>query len=74
MLKHLTTNYKLVGLKYGEIIKLLGEPNFSDSVSFAYKVVEDYGSNIDPVYTKNLDLKFDKDSVITSLKIAEWKK
>jgi hypothetical protein len=74
MLNDLTTNYKLAGLKYGEIIKLLGEPNFSDSSSFAYQVIEDYGSDIDPVYTKNLDFKFDKDSVITSYKIAEWKK
>jgi hypothetical protein len=74
MLKDLTTNYKLTGLKYNEVIQLLGEPNFSDSVSFAYKVIEDYGTDIDPVYTKNLDFEFNKDSVITSYQIVEWKK
>lgn len=74
MLKDLTTNYKLVGLKHNEIINLLGEPNYSDSSSFAYQVIEDYGSDIDPVYTKNLDFEFKKDSLITALKIAEWKK
>ena len=74
MLKDLMTNYKLTGIKYSEVIKLLGEPNFSDSASFAYQVIEDYGRDIDPVYTKNLDFEFDKDSVITSYKIVEWKK
>jgi hypothetical protein len=47
MLKDLTTNYKLVGLKHNEVVDLLGEPNYSDSSSFAYKVIEDYGSDID---------------------------
>jgi hypothetical protein len=74
MLKDLTTNYKLVGLKHREIIILLGEPNYSDSSSFAYQVIEDYGSDIDPVYTKNLDFEYNKDSIITAFKIAEWKK
>ena len=74
MLKDLTSNYKLVGLKHSEIVNLLGDPNFSDSSSFAYEVIEDYGSDIDPVYTKNLDFEFGKDSIITAFKIAEWKK
>lgn len=74
MLKDLTTNYKLVGLNHSEIINLLGEPNYSDSISLAYQIIEDYGSDIDPVYTKNLDFEFDKDSIITTFKIVEWKK
>ena len=74
MLKDLTTNYKLVGLKHSQIIDLLGEPNFSDSSSFAYQVIEDYGSDIDPVYTKNLDFEVSKESIITAFKIEEWKK
>jgi hypothetical protein len=74
MLKDLMNNYKLEGLNYVEVVKLLGEPNFSDSISFAYQVIEDYGSDIDPVYTKNFDFEFDKDSVIVSCKIVEWKK
>ena len=74
MLKDLTTNYKLVGLKRNEIINILGEPNSTDSISFAYNVIEDYGGDIDPVYTKDLDFKFDHDSLITSFKITELKK
>ena len=74
MLKDLTTEHKLVGLKYSQLIELLGEPNFNDSSSLAYKIIEDYGHDIDPVYTKNLDFTFLKDSTITSFKVYEWKK
>jgi hypothetical protein len=74
MLKDLTTHYKLVGLKYNEIINLFGEPNYHDSNSVVYQVIEDYGSDIDPIYTKNLNFKFNKDSIITAFKIEEWKK
>ncbi len=74
MLKDLVTNYKLAGMRYSEIIGLLGEPNFKDSSSFGYNIVVDYGHDIDPVYTKTLDFTFSKDSVITSFKVDEWKK
>lgn len=73
MIKDLTTTHKLVGLKYDQIIKLLGEANFKDSNSVAYDIEEDYGVGIDPVYTKVLDFYFSKDSVITSFKVQEWK-
>src|SRR4051794_275781 len=53
MLKDLTTNYKLTGIKYSELINLLGEPNFIDSSSFGYEVDVDYGHDIDPIYIKN---------------------
>jgi hypothetical protein len=31
MLKYLTRNYTLIGLKYGELIALLGKPDYTDS-------------------------------------------
>ena len=74
MLKDLTTNYKLVGVKYSEIISLLGAPNFRDSISFSYDIIIDYGSDIDPIYTKRLDFNFSKDSIIISCEVSEWKK
>lgn len=74
MLKDLTTHHKLVGLKYDQLVNLLGRPNFKDDTSFAYIVVEDYGSDIDPVYTKILDFTLSKDSVVKSFKVDEWKK
>src|SRR5574338_1582103 len=74
MLKDLTSNYKLTGIKYSELIQLLGAPNLKDSSSLGYDIVIDYGHDIDPVYTKTLDFTFSKDSTITSFKVEEWKK
>ena len=74
MLTDLTTNYKLTGLKYSQLIDLLGIPDSKDSSSLSYKIIVDYGNDIDPVYAKNLDFTFSKDSVITSFNIDEWKK
>jgi|SRR5688572_346963 len=74
MLTDLTTNYKLVGFKYSQLIELLGIPDSKDSSSLSYKIVVDYGHDIDPVYTKDLDFTFSNDSTITSFELNEWKK
>lgn len=74
MIKDLTTNHKLQGISYKELVGLLGIPDFKDSNSLFYKIIEDYGRDIDPIYTKDLIFTFSKDSIITSYKIAEWKK
>jgi hypothetical protein len=74
MIKDITSNYKLIGIKYNDLVRLLGVPNFRNSGIIGYDVDIDYGSDIDPVYIKNLLFTFSKDSVITSFKIHEWKK
>lgn len=71
MLSDLTTNYKLIGMKYSNLIELLGVPDFKDSISLSYKIVVDYKDDIDPIYTKSLDFTFSKDSTIISFKINE---
>ena len=72
MLSDLITNHKLIGLKYSQIVELLGEPDFKDSL--CYSIIVDYGTNIDPVYTKNLNFTFSMDSIITSFNVQDWKK
>lgn len=74
MLTDLTTNYKLAGYTYSQLVELLGIPDYKDSSLLSYNIVVDYGHDIDPVYTKNLDFTFSKDSIITSFKVTEWKK
>lgn len=74
MLADLITNYNLVGLNYTQLIEFLGIPDTKDSGSLTYKIVVDYNRGIDPIYTKDLDFYFSKDSVITSFKVNEWKK
>lgn len=73
MLKDLITNYKLSGIKYSELIALLGQPQYNDSASLGYEIETHYNV-IDPDYAKKLEFIFNKDSVITSFKVAEWKK
>jgi hypothetical protein len=77
MLNDLTKNYKLTGLSYRQLVNLIGEPeNYSDKESdiVIYEIETDYGFDIDPVYTKTLELKLIKDSIVKSYSIKEWKK
>ncbi|MEO5942162.1 MAG: hypothetical protein ABIP30_02270 [Ferruginibacter sp.] len=77
MLNDLTSNYKLTGLTYNELINLIGEPeNYSGKEKdiVYYDIETNYGSDIDPVYTKTLQLKLTKDSTVESFIIMEWKK
>ncbi|WP_295711628.1 hypothetical protein [Mucilaginibacter sp.] len=76
MIDDLIKNHKLKGLRYKQMIELLGEPqgNTQDSIGVYYQIVEDFGSDIDPVYTKNLSVEFNKDSIINKVTIEEWKK
>ncbi|WP_157799168.1 hypothetical protein [Mucilaginibacter auburnensis] len=74
MLEDLTKNHQLVGLKYKNAIDLLGDSNYHESdISLSYDIITDYGSDIDPVYIKTLELKFDKDSVLSSFQVKEWR-
>jgi hypothetical protein len=76
MLKDLMNNHQLKGLTYRQLVDLLGEPeNYSDAepnVAY-YNVVTDYGRDIDPVYIKNLEVKFGCDSIVTDVNINEIK-
>jgi len=78
MLDDLTSHHKLVGLKYSDLISLLGRPDYTDDfredTTIAYDIIVDYGFDIDPVYTKTLQFQFSKDSVVTGFHIVESKK
>lgn len=74
MLVDLTKNNNLAGLHYTQLVELLGKPQFVDSTVMVYQVSIDYGRDIDPVYTKYLDLNLTNDSIVKSFKINEWKK
>lgn len=77
MLNDLTKNHKLTGLSYRQLINLMGEPeNYSDKEKniVYYEIETDYGNDIDPVYTKTLQIKLTNDSTVESFEIKEWKK
>ena len=75
MLIDLTENHKLRGLTYKQLIDKIGKPekDESNTNSIFYEIVIDYGMDIDPVYVKNLEFEFNKDSIITGFKISEYK-
>jgi len=76
MLKDLINHRQLIGLSYKKIIELLGEPEkYSDEKqnTATYNIVTDYERDIDPVYIKNLEVKFSSDSIVTDVNINELK-
>jgi len=71
MLNDLLSNYTLTGMHCRDVMALLGPPNHVDSSAISYNIVAGYGTDIDPVYTKDLYLYQSKDSVIYSVKVKE---
>jgi len=71
MLNDLVTTHKLVGLRYSELIKLIGKPDGEQDNLISYDIAVKY-SGVDPDYTKSLKFVYSKDSLITSFKIVEW--
>src|SRR4051812_15554164 len=66
MINDLLKNFQLKGKKYSEIIELLGQPQskLHGSLNVFYNIDIDYGSDIDPVYSKTLMLQFNRDTVV----------
>lgn len=73
MLDDLLTNHKLIGLNYHQLVNLLGDPQGKDSSSIFYDIKIKYDM-IDPVYSKDLKIYMNKDSVVSKVEIKEWKK
>jgi hypothetical protein len=73
MVDGILKNLMLKGQTISEIKNLLGEPDYVGKNEFGYKIDEDYGTDIDPIATTTLTIKF-QDSVITEAKKYEWKK
>ena len=74
MLNDLMNHHRLKGLTYKQLIDLLGEPEkYSDEAAntATYNILTDYGKDIDPVYIKNLEVKFSSDSIVTDGNINE---
>ena len=60
------------GLPYGQIILLLGTPDYSsfeEDRQIHYEISEKYKWNVDPEEIRYLDLKFDADSTLIESKI-----
>ncbi len=74
MAKDIVKTKKLIGLTNKQMLQLLGPPE-NDTTATWYRLKEE-GEMLspDPVSGKDLIVKFNKDSVITSAEIKEWHK
>ncbi len=78
MIDDLLNSIPLKGKTYPQIITMLGNPQMtvaSDTeFSISYEIDIDYGTDIDPVYIKNLRINFSMDSTVRDTEVNEWKK
>jgi len=74
VLDDLLENYKLVGMNYKDVIRLLGKPDETDSLKTSYQIINtlgEYNPKNKPVYKKYLEFYFNKDSVVTRTNVYE---
>ena len=74
ILEDLTTNYKLVGMTYKDVIRLLGKPDDTYPLKTSYDIINneaEYNPKNKPLYRKNLEFYFNKDSVVTRFNVYE---
>ena len=74
ILEDLTTNYKLVGMTYKDVIRLLGKPDDIGTLKTSYDIINNeaiYNPKNKPLYRKNLEFYFNKDSVVIRFNVYE---
>jgi hypothetical protein len=75
MIEDLVNHHKIKGLTYKQLVDSLGEPqvcqNDSDDV---YYDIETKYSSLDPISGKNLNIKLNKDSLVTGFEVKKWKR
>jgi len=78
MVQDLIGNHQLIGLTTRQVRDLLGDADHTELGEkpncVTYKVLLDFGWDIDPVHTKDLVLEFNEDSIVTKVDLLEWKK
>lgn len=70
----LLANYKLKGMHYKDVRRLLGKPDDTATLKTSYQIINtlnEYNPKNKPVYKKYLELYFSKDSVVSRTNIYE---
>ncbi|RYZ87981.1 MAG: hypothetical protein EOP04_10395 [Proteobacteria bacterium] len=73
MAKDLLTKRLLNGMDTAKVIDLLGQPQYRESNTYSYPVKVEFGTDIDPVATEDLEVRFIGGRVDTAF-IRKWKK
>ncbi len=63
----------LKGMTYKQVQHLLGDPDWADSVSFHYQIIETFNNMRKRDHIKNLVFYMGKDSIITKYEVYDWK-
>ena len=71
MITDLLDKHNLKGFSYQQIVDLLGEPDKTMPSTVTYPIRQDYGTDIDPIYSKYLEFRLDQDSVVIDFKLKE---
>lgn len=78
MYADLLKKHNLRGYTYKQVIKLLGDPDYDDTIDkkhfVYYEILTDFGTEIDPVYTKTLVIELDSGRNVKDYRIDEWRK
>ena len=74
VLQDLVDNHHLKGMHYKDVIRLLGKPNDTATLKTSYEIINtqsEYNPKNNPIYRKNLEFYFNKDSVVIRTNIYE---
>jgi hypothetical protein len=71
MINDIVKNLMFEGEKLSSIIGILGEPDYKKHETIIYKIDEKYGYNIDPIAGRNLEIKFNADSIVISRQLSQ---
>jgi len=74
MVEDILKYLNLKGQTISEIENLLGQTDYKEQNEYGYKIDENYGTDIDPIATTTLTIKFNKDSIVTEATKDVWKK
>jgi hypothetical protein len=74
MVNDVINNRVYPGMNKKEVVNVLGEPNYNSGSGIIYRIIVEYGTDIDPVFTMDLEIQFSKDSLVSSVRIKEWRK
>lgn len=72
MVEDILASRTLLGLPYSQVIDSLGPPSGVIDNKMYYSIEVDYGTDVDPVYTRDLVVVFNTDSLATDVTTEEW--
>lgn len=74
----LVKNHDFRGFTRGEVVNLLGDPDYDDTINnrycIYYEILTEFGPDMDPVFSRTLAVEFDRGMKVRDYKIEEWRK